>query len=294
MHRLTRAPRRALTIAAVTAGALAVPAAAGAVPTCGTDSVACPPPSQPVAHVGKFNGGKKPFVNIRSAPSSDSARVRRVRSGAKAFIVCQTRGAVARGPYGRSRIWNQLRAGGYASDTRVFTGSDGRVAPNCDTGGGQPPQPVPDRFRYDDPGPWIGAKGCSGGYTAGANAVKAWLQRKFRFTSSIGGYSCRPNTADTSQTSLHGEGRALDWFANAGVPAQRKSVDRFVRRVSKRGFRLGRAMGIQELIFNDRIWTASRHTEGFREYTGPNPHTDHIHIGLNRPGAAKRTSFYRR
>lgn len=52
-------------------------------------------------------------------------------------------------------------------------------------------------------------------------------------------------------------------------------------------------MGIQEIIWNHRIWTSYHHAEGFRAYTGPNPHTEHMHIGLNRAGAAKRTSFYR-
>jgi hypothetical protein len=52
-------------------------------------------------------------------------------------------------------------------------------------------------------------------------------------------------------------------------------------------------MGIQELIWNRRIWTATYHAQGWRTYTGPDPHTDHIHIGLNRAGASKRTSFWR-
>jgi hypothetical protein len=279
---------RIAAVATLAAGALLVPAAADAKPACGIDDPC--PTTEPVAFVGTFNGGNKPFVNVRSSPSPTAPRIRRVRSGAKAFIVCQTTGAMANGPYGRSTIWDKLQKGGYVSDTRVYTGTDGRVAPDCTTG--TTPPPAADPFQYDDPGPWIGEAGCSGGHTAGALALKSWLQRTYQFTASIGGYSCRPNSANTSQTSLHGEGRALDWMATAGMTAQRRTVQRFIRRVSADDFKLARAMGIQELIFNRKIWTASRHTEGFRAYTGPNPHTDHIHIGLNRAGAAKQTSFY--
>ena len=35
-------------------------------------------------------------------------------------------------------------------------------------------------------------------------------------------------------------------------------------------------------MFNQRIWTQEH---GERSYGGTNPHTDHVHIGLNRCGA---------
>jgi hypothetical protein len=41
--------------------------------------------------------------------------------------------------------------------------------------------------------------------------------------------------------------------------------------------------GIQEVIFNRRIWV---HSKGEYHYTGSDPHTGHVHIGLNRCGAA--------
>lgn len=285
-------PRRGAALAAVAVACLAAPAAADAKPACGAD-VPCPSGEQ-VHHVGTFNGGGKTWVQIRATPSMKSKVVRRVRSGKKALIVCQTRGGRASGPYGTSRLWDKLLHGGYVSDTRVYTGSDGRVAPNCN----RKPKPTPtygnDPFDYDDAGRWIGPEGCSGGFTKGGVALSRWIQRNFRQSESIGGYSCRPNTADTSQSSLHAEGRALDWFADVSDAAERRAVNRFIRRVSADNWRLGRAMGIQELIWNKRIWTASRHTEGWRAYTGPNPHVDHIHIGMNREGASKRTSFWRR
>ena len=95
------------------------------------------------------------------------------------------------------------------------------------------------------------------------------------------------------EVSLHAEGRALDWMISAGSPANRRTVARFIKLVSANNWKLGRAMGLQEVIWNRKIWTATYHASGFRSYTGPNPHTDHVHIGLNRAGASKRTSFWR-
>jgi hypothetical protein len=98
---------------------------------------------------------------------------------------------------------------------------------------------------------------------------------------------------DTSQMSVHAEGRAVDWMISASSKANRAIVRRFTRSLARHNWRLARAMGIQELIWNRHIWTSYHHSEGWRRSTGPNPHTDHIHIGLNRAGAAKRTSFWR-
>jgi hypothetical protein len=290
-----RSTRRSFTVLALTAGCLAaVPAVAHAGPACGADSVPCPSPSPTVAHVGRFDGGGKTFLAVKAAPKTSSKTIRKVRTGTKALIVCQTKGSLVRGPYGTSRLWDKLAKGGYISDTRVYTGSDGRVAPDCSPSAPAPsPAPVEDRFVYDDPGAWTGPSGCAPGFTAGAASLSGWLKRHYRFTKTIGGYSCRQNTADLSQMSLHAEGRALDWMVSASDAAHRRAVGRFIGKVSAGNWRLARAMGIQELIWNHRIWTSSRHGEGWRAYTGPNPHTDHIHIGLNRAGAAKRTSFWR-
>jgi hypothetical protein len=68
---------------------------------------------------------------------------------------------------------------------------------------------------------------------------------------------------------------------------------------------LARRMGIQEIIWDCRSWWAG--SERMGEYSvcfgasgKPRPrvsttlaHRDHIHLGLSRAGAAKRTSFWR-
>jgi hypothetical protein len=64
-------------------------------------------------------------------------------------------------------------------------------------------------------------------------------------------------------------------------------------------------MGIQELIWNCRSWWSG--DGGMRPYSAcydsggkpkkiddTNAHRNHIHIGLNWPGARKQTTFWRR
>jgi hypothetical protein len=133
MTQPSRSARRPLTALTLAAGCLALaPAVTNAGPACGPDTVPCPTPSQPkVAHVGTFNGAGYAYLNVKASPSTTSKTIRRVRSGTKALIVCQTKGSRVTGPYGTSRLWDKLAHGGYVSDTRIYTGSDGRVAPAC-------------------------------------------------------------------------------------------------------------------------------------------------------------------
>ncbi|MGP3984606.1 SH3 domain-containing protein [Streptomyces sp. KR80] len=70
-------------------------------------------------------------LNVRSAPRTDSRRVRVLPEGSRVTIHCQTPGESVRGPYGRSSIWDKIGPGEYVSDTYVKTGSDGYVAPRC-------------------------------------------------------------------------------------------------------------------------------------------------------------------
>ena len=110
-------------------------------------------------------------------------------------------------------------------------GAFGGGVPNCNNahgappgGSGGPPAPppgppaagfprdvtsAPDRARYDDAASWSGGKNCSGGFTKGAKRLQDWLRANWG-PAKIGGYNCRPNTANRSKTSIHGVGRASD------------------------------------------------------------------------------------
>jgi rare lipoprotein A len=119
---------------------------------------------------------------------------------------------------------------------------------------------------YTGGGPWNGGSGCSGDMLAGTKAMKAVVQDKFGI-SDVEGYNCRQNTANTSEVSMHGTGRALDIMTSGSDGA--KVADWLVTN--------HQALGIQFVIFSHTKWNAS---SGPGSYGGPNPHTDHVHAEL--------------
>ncbi|WP_407701280.1 SH3 domain-containing protein [Tumebacillus algifaecis] len=70
-------------------------------------------------------------LNVRSGPGTSYSIVGSVANGAQVTIYCQTYGTTVTGTYGTSNIWNRIGTGQYISDTYVYTGSDGLVAPLC-------------------------------------------------------------------------------------------------------------------------------------------------------------------
>ncbi|MFI5665118.1 SH3 domain-containing protein [Streptomyces sp. NPDC051684] len=70
-------------------------------------------------------------VNVRSGPGTQYRVVRVLPLGAKVPIFCQRPGQTVSGPYGTSKVWDNIGVGEYVSDTYVKTGSDGYVAPRC-------------------------------------------------------------------------------------------------------------------------------------------------------------------
>ena len=119
----------------IPAGAIAAAAAAGlalsgpAQAKC-PDEDPCPPPPK-VHAVGTVNVADGWTLGVRAIPRSGARQIRQLADGAKALIVCQTRGSRVTGTYGTTRLWDRLKHGGYVSDAYVYTGSDGRVAPPC-------------------------------------------------------------------------------------------------------------------------------------------------------------------
>uniref|UniRef100_A0A914E195 ARB-07466-like C-terminal domain-containing protein n=1 Tax=Acrobeloides nanus TaxID=290746 RepID=A0A914E195_9BILA len=111
---------------------------------------------------------------------------------------------------------------------------------------------------------------CSGGPTPGAKRLADYFKAKYGGTTGI--YNCR-KIADSNRLSLHAEGRAVDVMISGSKGQQ--AFDYAISIACK--------TGIQEVIFNRKIWTNGK----TKPYTGQNPHTDHVHIGLNRCGAQK-------
>jgi len=132
----------------------------------------------------------------------------------------------------------------------------------------QPPQ-TSQTGTYADAPPWNGGRSCSGGLKPGARARGDQIRAKFGIAK-VEGYACRPNTANKSQLSMHGTGRALDIMVTS--TKGEKVADFIVQNAN--------ALGFQLVIWNRTLWKVTPGGGSSREYTGPNPHTDHIHAEL--------------
>jgi surface antigen len=142
----SRTTRRAvLTATALMAMTVATPAEAKPWPCDGGGSSYA---------TGVVNVNKGYTLSVRARPRSDARKIGRLKDGRRIRIVCQTRGDVMTGRYGTSRVWDRLAGGGFVTDTYVYTGSDGRVAPPCKkrSGGGKG-RPASVTMRDDYPFP---------------------------------------------------------------------------------------------------------------------------------------------
>jgi hypothetical protein len=158
-----------------------------------------------------------------------------------------------------------------------------------------------DDYQYDH------AKDCRKNPTPGAEALVAWLGKNAG-GSFWGIMRCERWGKDSA--SLHAEGRAIDWHLNVHNSADRREAKRLINLMlapDRAGnmHALARRMGVQEIIWNCTSWYSG--SEGMRPYStcydskgrkkkidDTTAHRDHIHFGLNWPGAKKRTTFWSR
>lgn len=116
---------------------------------------------------------------------------------------------------------------------------------------------------------------CTKGFTVGADSLsKAIMQTYSPPVTSVGGFSCRQNTAGPG-VSVHGVGRALDIMIDGTTPKGKEMGDKIRNVLINDAQRLG----IQRIIWQRHIWSADQ--DGWRDYGGPNPHTDHLHVEVN-------------
>jgi putative cell wall-binding protein/peptidoglycan hydrolase-like protein with peptidoglycan-binding domain len=97
-------------------------------------------------------------------------------------------------------------------------------------------------------------------------------------------------------TSEHKEGRAVDFMLSVNVPEQKAAGDALTAWLTgkdEHGVIGGNArrVGVMYVIWNKRIWSVYS-TAGWRTYTGPVPHTDHVHLSFSWDGAMARTSWW--
>lgn len=141
--------------------------------------------------------------------------------------------------------------------------------------------------RVDGGLPWAGGANCTGDFTAGASALSDFVLATWQPpVTSVGGYDCRPNTANTSEVSIHGLGRALDIMVNAHTPEGLATGNEI------RNWMINNSVevGVQRVIWNSYTWSSNR--DGWRPYTGPYPHDDHLHVEINEDGANMILPWY--
>jgi hypothetical protein len=97
--------------------------------------------------------------------------------------------------------------------------------------------------------------------------------------SGIGGYVDR--TTRSGGPSAHAEGRALDIYLSAFVPAEKRLGDGLFDLFRRNPH----ALGVDHVIWNRRIWSSDK--GGPRPYTNAanGPHTNHVHVAFTREGS---------
>lgn len=70
-------------------------------------------------------------LNVRNGPGTSYGIVRVLPEGSRVAIFCQAPGTTVTGPYGTTKIWDNIDNGEYISDAYVQTGSDGYIASRC-------------------------------------------------------------------------------------------------------------------------------------------------------------------
>jgi hypothetical protein len=157
-----------------------------------------------------------------------------------------------------------------------------------------------------DPQDYDPATHCATTTRPGMVALVAWLGRNAR-GASWGTYRCEK--WGPHEASLHAENRAVDWHLDVRNPADRVAGRKLIQLLlapDRLGtpHALARRMGVEEIIWDCSYWGAGM--EDFKPYSPcfgqdgerrkhvdpTTGHLDHLHIGLSKAGAAKRTSFW--
>ena len=178
-------------------------------------------------------------------------------------------------------------------------GAATRITPGSNPGQLDPSSVIPWGIPGPDPLSGTPATSCTGGEMPGARDMFQFLNHWWPRGGFLGIYSCR-SVGTTGTTSLHSEGRAVDFALNVNNAADKAAgvaIRKWFLADDSAGghWAMARRFGIQEMIWNRHIWTSERANEGWRDYSVPpggSPHEDHIHIGLTRRAGNRNTSAW--
>lgn len=144
---------------------------------------------------------------------------------------------------------------------------------------------------YKGAGPWL-EEACAGSLLPGARLLGDALALHFPQVAMIGGYNCRPIRGTSETMSLHGAGRAVD----VHIPTLGDAFDADNELGDEVGaFLIAHAelLGVQLVIWDEASWGASRAVGAkLRDYTGVNPHHDHLHVELSVAAAQNEADWF--
>ncbi len=150
-----------------------------------------------------------------------------------------------------------------------------------------------DEYPIEDPAGYEPQTLCSPSPKAGTVGFSELVLEAFTSTGSSG------ISRDCSQgdRSEHKEGRAWDWSAlvtDEADAAAASQVIGWLLATDEHGneYAMARRLGVMYIIYNQSIWRSYAPEQGWVGYSGPNPHTDHVHLSFDRAGGAGTTSFW--
>jgi len=159
---------------------------------------------------------------------------------------------------------------------------------------------APDAEVYDP------ATHCTRKPRPGMTAFVGWLQRHADGVF-WGTYRCE--RWGPHEASLHAEGRAVDWHLDVSDAADRHAARGLIELFlapDEVGTQhaLARRMGVEEIIWDCSYWGAgmqdfipyrpclSKHGQVRKHVDPTTAHRNHIHFGLSKAGAMRRTSYW--
>lgn len=174
-----------------------------------------------------------------------------------------------------------------AAGSTVVTGGGGMVMQSVATVIPSPPsKPLP--AELDVAAPYVAPTHCLNGALPGVDAFGQLLNQYYGHH--VYGIN---RTCDGD----HGEGRALDWMidgTSADGLALGNAITRWLTAPDDQGRpgAMARRFGISYIIWNRQIWGVYNMSAGWRAYTGPSPHIDHIHFTFTWDGGYQQTSWW--
>ncbi len=139
-----------------------------------------------------------------------------------------------------------------------------------------------------------GQSTCSPSAKPGTAAFRSMVMANYG-----GGDSGIVRACSVGSTSEHKEGRAWDWSMNAYDAGDRARVQDlfnwlFATDTNCNRFANARRLGLMYVIWNRQMFRMYEPARGWTAYTGPVPHTDHVHFSFTRAGGNATTSYWTR